>query len=255
LKRIVLLACVLILAIGLVPVQQVQALAYGQADDTRHEYVAFVTDLQQDCAATALSPLVLVTSGDCYQEDGHPVWVNFQSVSDPIQKSAWVPGEWIVPDGTCLTCDQQYGTGIAVSILDAPVELHAYAQVSSAEPGLGMTGEVVGYQVVNGVVTQSLDTRAFVRQFALAAVIPNKPMQPADTFQIQSSFQEAGVCFNATGGPVLVEKSSEVVGVIATGDPGSCRKKAIATGLSSPAVQDFLRMALEDPVGLKTRHD
>jgi hypothetical protein len=114
-------------------------------------------------------------------------------------------------------------------------------------PGAGLL--VGGYKQDHG------EGYLLQRYVANAVMLPFQPGQIKDYFSIETGLDGGlpGKCFTEWGGPVFF--NNRIVGIIPYGASKQCATTSNAYSLNNPRAMSFVYGAIEDPIGLKSRHD
>lgn len=251
LPSLIVLAAVAAAVLALSPASK--AVTGGQPDGNRHPYVGLVTDQEQVCSGSLVSPTRFITAAHCFNESGQQVEVTINPDGPFADNPEFAQGRWFPNPRFCSECtsgDPDFAVNdIAVVVLDEPMQAERYAQL----PDLGVVDElqdgqpltVVGYGVqdfeegVGGVQPSA----GFTRFFAEVGLVGDNPI--GDTFirsRIDPATGAGGACFGDSGGPVLVEDVVLAVNSFVTSE--QCTGDTFAHRLDLQESQEFLAQFL-----------
>jgi hypothetical protein len=262
-KTLAICLLILVLVQAAVPSGRALAVSGGQESGRIYPYAGLVTDFERTCSGVLIAPEVFLTAASCFEEDGHAVMVTLDGHIESPTKPELVSGLWIPHPDFCLDCPSgprhTNGPDVAVVILDWAVYPESWAalplleDLEALEPGDPLV--LAGYDVDQFQNTNGLLEADFTRYTAAARLLPPGPGQRDDYFRLSTRDAGKGTCFAEWGGPVLLDGTNVVAGVVSFGQGTNCRNFTYAYSLANQAARDFLFEALSDPQGLKTRHD
>jgi Trypsin len=230
-----------------------KAVTGGQPDGNRHPYVGLVTDQEQVCSGSLVSPTRFITAAHCFSTSGQQVQVTIHPDGPFASNPGFAQGRWFPHPDFCRECtsgDPNFAVNdIAVVVLDEPLAAERYARlpdlgvVDSLQDGQELT--VVGYGVQDFEVGAggAQPSAGFTRFFAPVELVGDNPV--SDTFvrsRLDPETGGGGACFGDSGGPVLVEDTVLAVNSFVTSE--LCTGDTFAHRLDLQSSQGFLAQFL-----------
>jgi secreted trypsin-like serine protease len=225
-----------------------KAVTGGSSDGNQHPYVGLVTDRDQACSGSLVSPTRFITAAHCFSQAGQRVEVTIHPEGARAADPDYVSGTWIPNPNYCGECPSG-STGfalndIAVVQLDAPLNPERFARIPSVGAvdtlADGQDLVVVGYGVQSFSISNGAaqPNAAFTRFFGQLDLVGDNPVSGRFVRARSAQGSGGGACFGDSGGPVLIE--DVIVGVNSFVTSDVCDGDTFAHRLDTAAAQAFL---------------
>jgi secreted trypsin-like serine protease len=238
-KRLLALT-VLALAIGATPAY---AILNGEADGNAHPYVGLVTDFENICTGTKISPHHILTAAHCFPP-GALAFVSFDE--DALAGGFSAAGVFTPHPGWCPGCGNGLGgtdtNDVAIVVIEDAMP-GPYASLAARNSVASLPHKQAVTSVGYGLRVRPKDaTNEFGRRYRATSLIIQAASGSSGGEYVKLSASpgqgKGGTCFGDSGGPSLI--GDTIVAITAYGTNGNCAGVTYAQRIDIAQTRDFI---------------